>query len=178
MLIVDPHRKYKMTKQILRNNFSPRHLIGSLLGGSHIHQMKFSGIIGNVCQRHIGIKELQSFAFVRRQVRIEYGKQIALRQPFFFLIEVLLHTLAVRSVCNERTSHICVLQTVIDLKAAGFIPVIVENCVSSRKENDKKIALQRMKEEGAIITTYESVLFELLKEAGTEKSKKIQRLIK
>jgi len=67
---------------------------------------------------------------------------------------------------------------VIDLKAAGFIPVIVENCVSSRKENDKKIALQRMKEEGAIITTYESVLFELLKEAGTEKSKKIQRLIK
>ena len=37
---------------------------------------------------------------------------------------------------------------------------------------------QRMKEEGAIITTYESVLFELLKEAGTEKSKKIQRLIK
>ena len=35
-----------------------------------------------------------------------------------------------------------------------------------------------MKEEGAIITTYESVLFELLKEAGTEKSKKIQRLIK
>lgn len=46
----------------------------------------------------------------------------------------------------------------IDLKAAGFIPVIVENCVSSRKENDKKIALQRMKEEGAIITTYESVL--------------------
>ena len=66
----------------------------------------------------------------------------------------------------------------IDLQAAGFIPVIVENCVSSRKENDKKIALQRMKEEGAIITTYESVLFELLKEAGTEKSKKIQRLIK
>ena len=66
----------------------------------------------------------------------------------------------------------------IDLKAAGFIPVIVENCVSSRKENDKKIALQRMKEEGAIITTYESALFELLKEAGTEKSKKIQRLIK
>ena len=80
-------------------------------------------------------------------------------------------------ICGIET-HICVLQTVIDLKAAGFIPVIVENCVSSRKENDKKIALQRMKEEGAIITTYESVLFELLKEAGTEKSKKIQRLIK
>ncbi len=104
LLVVHPHRKYKMTKQILRNNFSPRHLICSLLGGAHVHQMKFSGIIGNICQRHIGIKELQSFTLVRRQVRIEYGKQIALRQSLFFLIEVLFHTLVVRSVCNERTS--------------------------------------------------------------------------
>lgn len=80
-------------------------------------------------------------------------------------------------ICGIET-HICVLQTVIDLKAAGFVPVVVEDCVSSRKENDKKIALKRMRGEGAVITTYESLLFELLKEAGTEKSKKIQRLIK
>lgn len=75
-------------------------------------------------------------------------------------------------------SHICVLQTVIDLAAAGYIPVVVEDCISSRKENDKKIALERMSKEGAIITTTESILFELLREAGTETSKKIQRLIK
>ena len=75
-------------------------------------------------------------------------------------------------------SHICVLQTVIDLAAAGYIPVVVEDCISSRKENDKKIALKRMQQEGAILTTTESVLFELLREAGTETSKKIQRLIK
>lgn len=80
-------------------------------------------------------------------------------------------------ICGIET-HICVLQTVIDLKAAGFVPVIVEDCVSSRKGNDKKIALERMRDEGALITTYESLLFELLKEAGTEKSKRIQRLIK
>lgn len=80
-------------------------------------------------------------------------------------------------VCGIET-HICVLQTVIDLAAAGYIPVVVADCVSSRKESDKKIALQRMKDEGAIVTTYESVLFELLKVAGTETSKKIQRLIK
>ena len=75
-------------------------------------------------------------------------------------------------------SHICVLQTVIDLAAAGYVPVVVEDCISSRKENDKKIALKRMRQEGAILTTTESVLFELLREAGTETSKKIQRLIK
>ena len=75
-------------------------------------------------------------------------------------------------------AHICVLQTVVDLVAAGYVPVVVTDCISSRKANDKKIALKRMRDEGAILTTYESLLFELLKVAGTEESKKIQRLIK
>lgn len=75
-------------------------------------------------------------------------------------------------------AHICVLQTLIDLKAEGYIPVLVEDCISSRKEHDKRIAVERAKQEGAIITTYEALLFELLKVAGTEESKKIQRLVK
>ncbi len=75
-------------------------------------------------------------------------------------------------------SHICVLQTVIDLAAAGYVPVVVEDCISSRQKNDKEIALKRMSQEGAIITTSESLLFELLRVAGSETSKKIQRLIK
>ena len=75
-------------------------------------------------------------------------------------------------------SHICVLQTVIDLAAAGYVPVVVEDCISSRQKTDKEIALKRMSQEGAVITTSESLLFELLRVAGTETSKKIQRLIK
>lgn len=75
-------------------------------------------------------------------------------------------------------AHICVLQTVIDLKAAGYVPVLVADCVSSRKESDKQVALERARQEGAIVTTYESLLFELLKVAGTDISKAIQRLIR
>lgn len=75
-------------------------------------------------------------------------------------------------------SHICVLQTLIDVKAAGYIPVLVTDCISSRKASDKEGAIRRAEEEGAILTTYEAVLFELLYEAGTPLSKKIQRLIK
>ena len=75
-------------------------------------------------------------------------------------------------------SHICVLQTILDLKENGYIPILVTDCVASRKEKDKKIALRRAREEGAILTTYESVLFELLKVAGTETSKRIQKLIR
>lgn len=75
-------------------------------------------------------------------------------------------------------AHICVMQTVIDLAEAGYVPVIVEDCISSRRESDKKTAIKRMRDEGAIVATYESLLFELLKVAGTEQSKRIQRLIK
>jgi nicotinamidase-related amidase len=75
-------------------------------------------------------------------------------------------------------SHVCVLQTAIDLLANGYTPVIVEDCVSSRNPNDKKIAIERMRREGAIITTYESLLFELLRQSGTDSFRKISKLVK
>ncbi len=75
-------------------------------------------------------------------------------------------------------SHVCVLQTVLDLLDDGYTPVLVEDCVSSRNYNDKKFAVSRMRKEGAIITTYESVLFELLEVSGTEQFKAISKIVK
>ncbi len=75
-------------------------------------------------------------------------------------------------------SHVCVLQTVLDLKRNGYHPVVVEDCVSSRNPNDKRIAIERMRQEGAIITTYESLLFELLRYSGTEQFRAISKLVK
>lgn len=80
-------------------------------------------------------------------------------------------------VCGVE-AHICVLQTLMDLKENGYVPVIVTDCVGSRKAKDKDAAIQRAVQEGAVLTTYEALLFELLEKAGTEESKKIQRLIK
>ena len=75
-------------------------------------------------------------------------------------------------------AHVCVMQTAVDLIEQGFIPVIVEDCVSSRNENNKRIALQRMQAEGALITTYESILFELCRYAGNDTFKQISKLVK
>lgn len=75
-------------------------------------------------------------------------------------------------------AHVCVLQTTIDLLAAGYIPVVIADCVSSRKEKDKEVALQRMAKEGAIISTYESILFELLRYSGTPEFKAVSPLVK
>lgn len=75
-------------------------------------------------------------------------------------------------------SHVCVLQTVIDLQQNGYHPVVVEDCISSRKPNDKLMALERMRREGVIITTYEAILFELLRFSGGDTFKTISKLVK
>jgi nicotinamidase-related amidase len=75
-------------------------------------------------------------------------------------------------------AHVCVLQTTIDLFAEEFQPVVVEDCVSSRNSRDKDVAIHRMRQEGAIITTSESILFELARTSGTETFKAISKLVK
>ena len=75
-------------------------------------------------------------------------------------------------------AHICVLQTVLDLEENGYLPVVVEDCIASRRPNDKAVALERMRKTGAIITTLESILFELTGAAGSDQFKQISKLIK
>jgi len=75
-------------------------------------------------------------------------------------------------------AHVCVLQTAIDLIRNGYTPVVVEDCISSRTENNKKFAVKRMSQEGAIITTYESILFELCRYSGNDIFKAISKMVK
>lgn len=75
-------------------------------------------------------------------------------------------------------AHVCVLQTAIDLKEAGFCPILVTDCISSRKESDKEMALIRAQQEGVLLTTSEAVLFELTRKAGTDVFKQISKLVK
>ena len=75
-------------------------------------------------------------------------------------------------------AHVCLLQTTIDLIESGYQPVVVEDCTSSRKMIDKFIAIERMRQEGAIISTYESILFELARISGTDQFKAISKLVK
>jgi nicotinamidase-related amidase len=75
-------------------------------------------------------------------------------------------------------SHVCVLQTVLDLLEKDYLPVVVADCTTSRKKTDKEIALERMRQEGAVITSSESILFELARVAGTGTFKAISALVK
>jgi nicotinamidase-related amidase len=75
-------------------------------------------------------------------------------------------------------THVCLLQTALDLLERGYKPVVVEDCVSSRSPENKRIALKRMEQEGVLITSYESILFELCRFAGAEGFKTISKLVK
>jgi nicotinamidase-related amidase len=75
-------------------------------------------------------------------------------------------------------SHVCVLQTAIDLKAAGYTPVVVLDCVSSRSFDNVDLAAERFRHEGIMMTSYESVLFELTRSAGAPGFKEISKLVK
>lgn len=75
-------------------------------------------------------------------------------------------------------THVCVQQTVLDLLRLGYTPYLCADAVSSRRPLDRDTALDRMRQAGAVVTTTESVLFELLGEAGTEAFKSILRIVK
>jgi nicotinamidase-related amidase len=75
-------------------------------------------------------------------------------------------------------AHICVLQTAFGLNEAGFSVFVVEDAISSRSTDDKRIALERMRANGIQIVTSEMVCYEWLYQSGTAGFKQINELIK
>ena len=79
-------------------------------------------------------------------------------------------------VCGIET-HICIQQTALDCLQKGFEVILVSDAMSSRNMLDHEIALQRMIQNGAILTTTESIIFELCKTADRKEFKEIRNII-
>jgi nicotinamidase-related amidase len=75
-------------------------------------------------------------------------------------------------------THVCVLQTVFGLLAAGRSVFVVADACGSRTAENKRVALERMARAGAEIVTTEMVVFEWLENASHPKFKDVSRLIK
>lgn len=72
-------------------------------------------------------------------------------------------------------SHVCVLQSVLDLLAAGYQVFVVIEAVGSRTPENKQLALSRMQQAGAVIISQEMLAFEWLERAGTELFRQISK---
>ncbi|MDO8588616.1 MAG: isochorismatase family protein [Armatimonadota bacterium] len=80
-------------------------------------------------------------------------------------------------VCGVE-SHICVSQTVHDLLAAGYKVHVAADAVSSRTEANWKIGLDKMRGAGAVITSVEAALYEMLVDSKSPEFKQILDLVK
>ncbi len=81
-------------------------------------------------------------------------------------------------VLTGMETHICVLQTCIGLLGGGINVHLVQDAVCSRTKENWKTGVELMRDAGAVVTSTETVLFQLLKVAGTEEFKKISKRIK
>jgi nicotinamidase-related amidase len=75
-------------------------------------------------------------------------------------------------------THVCVLQTVLELLDAGYHVHLVRDAVMSRRKENWLVGLEGAKAAGAVITSTEAALFQLLRVAGTEEFKKLSKLVR
>ncbi|MCS6862977.1 MAG: hydrolase [Abditibacteriales bacterium] len=75
-------------------------------------------------------------------------------------------------------SHVCVVQTVLDMLEMGLEVYVAADAVSSRAESNYRLGLERMRDAGAVLTSAEMAIYEMLREAGTEEFRAILKLVK
>ena len=75
-------------------------------------------------------------------------------------------------------THICIQQTAIDLLANGYQVYIPVDCVSAGSKEDHETGLLRMRQEGAWMSTSESLMMEMLRQASGPVFKEISNLLK
>jgi nicotinamidase-related amidase len=79
--------------------------------------------------------------------------------------------------CGVET-HVCVLQTMLDLDRAGYRVFVAADAVASRRDFDRDMALALMREAGATVGTTEMFAFQLLERAGTAEFKAISKIVR
>ena len=80
-------------------------------------------------------------------------------------------------VCGIET-HICIQQSVLEFLQTGYEVLVICDAMGSRNNLDHEISLQRMLHKGAIITTTESIIFEICKTSDRKEFREIRNIIK
>ncbi|MCF6174281.1 MAG: hydrolase [Victivallaceae bacterium] len=75
-------------------------------------------------------------------------------------------------------THVCVQQTVLDALAEGYQVFVLSDAVTSRSTEDRQVAIELMRDAGAVITTVESYLFMLMRDAKHPAFKTVSKLIR
>ncbi|KAG1664253.1 hypothetical protein FOA52_003507 [Chlamydomonas sp. UWO 241] len=102
------------------------------------------------------------FSMVTPEVEAELGKMPQVKQVMLLGIE----------------AHVCVLQTTLDLLERGYEVHLLVDGISSQRPGDRAVALQRMVQSGAFLSTSEMALFQLMRDAKHKDFKAVSALVK
>jgi isochorismate hydrolase len=75
-------------------------------------------------------------------------------------------------------AHVCVLKTALEAATRNYETYVVGDAVSSRTEENKILALERLRQSGVFIVSTEMILFQLMDCAGTDEFRAISKLVK
>jgi len=75
-------------------------------------------------------------------------------------------------------AHVCVLMSALDLLGAGFAVHVVADAVTSRTQANWRLAMDYLRQAGAVVTTTETALFQLLGQADSDAFRELARLIR
>jgi nicotinamidase-related amidase len=79
-------------------------------------------------------------------------------------------------VCGIET-HVCVNQSVLDLLDQGVEVHVAQDAVGSRSKENWQLGLHKVEQAGAVLTSIETALFELVRQSGTDQFKQVQKLV-
>ncbi|XP_037945378.1 isochorismatase domain-containing protein 1 [Teleopsis dalmanni] len=74
-------------------------------------------------------------------------------------------------------SHICVEQTAIDLLQQNINVYVVADCLCSRLNQDRDLAIERLRQAGCVITTSESLIFNLMQDKNNPKFNTVRKFV-
>ena len=169
LLIIDVQEK------IIRPIFNKDSIIKNIKKLLNAYQILEKNIFiseQNPLRLGVTIPELIPIAGFRKIEKMEFS----LAQLEEFLKELKHKKITNLIVCGIET-HICIQQTVLDCLQKGFEVILISDAMGSRNRVDHEIALQRMTQSGAILTTTESIIFEFCKTADRKEFKDIRNII-
>ncbi len=159
---------------VLHKNDETVKNIKLLLSGANIYTLPI--IVTEQVPEKLG-STISDFKEYLHGAKFFYKKTMSCCGQVGFLEELKNRNIKRIAVCGIE-AHVCVLQTSLDLIHNGFQVHLACDAVTTRVPYNKEIAIGKMKSAGVIISSVETLLFEMAYMAGTEEFKKLQQLFK
>ena len=171
VLLVDYQEKFV---SVLHNNEETIKNIKLLLAGANTYNVPI--LVSEQVPEKLGSTILDFGEYIKKS-KVFHKKTMSCCGEIGFLSELKDREIKKIAVCGIE-AHVCVLQTSLDLIQNGFQVHLVCDAITTRIPYNKDIAIEKMKSAGVIISSVETILFEVAYTAGTEEFKKLQQLLK